>query len=64
MTLWRIRAKSGGLRKQHLLLCMLALLAASALWLLNVELTFQRNVHRPPAPIEFRRHVITRLWRT
>lgn len=43
---------------------LLAMLAASALWLLNVEITYQRNVRNMPADFHLRRHVITRVSRT
>ncbi len=49
---------------KRVLWAMLGLIAASAVWALNVEITYERNVHHLPASFELRRHVITRLWRT
>ena len=43
---------------------LLALLAASASWLLKIEITYQHNVRNMPADFHIRRHVITRVSRT
>jgi len=51
------------MRKKQILWAVLAIIAMPALWVLNVELTYQHNVHNMPASFELRRHVITRLWR-
>jgi hypothetical protein len=43
---------------------LLGILVSSALWLLNIEITYRRNVRNLPADFEPHRHVITRVWRT
>jgi len=46
------------------LACVLLLaIAAGALWVLKVELIYRRNVRHMPASFQYRRHVITRLWK-
>jgi hypothetical protein len=50
------------MRSKQILWTVLAVAAASALWVLNVELTYQRNVRHLPAAFQPRRHVITRVW--
>jgi hypothetical protein len=47
-----------------LLRVLFAVLAVSALWLLSIEVTYQRNVRNMPADFHLRRHVITRVART
>ncbi len=54
----------GRLRPKRVLWMVLGILAASALWLLNIEITYRRNLQHLPTDFPMRRHVITRSWRT
>ena len=51
------------LRRRQLGWILLTLGTLCALWVLNIEITYRRNVCNLPAEFQFRRHVITRLWR-
>jgi hypothetical protein len=57
------RAGTAKLRWEHIVVGLLAVLAAAALWMVNVEITYRRNIRHLPAPVDFHRHVITRLWK-
>ena len=42
---------------------MLALVLLPALWVLKVEITYERNVRHIPAAFRRQRHAPTRLWK-
>ncbi|MGC2108152.1 MAG: hypothetical protein WA655_01455 [Candidatus Korobacteraceae bacterium] len=48
---------------KQLLWIMLAAVFALSLWLLNIELTYRRNVRHMPAAFQPHRHVVTHLWK-
>jgi hypothetical protein len=43
---------------------LLAIVAALGLWLLNLEITYRRNVRNLPTDFQLRRHMINRIWKT
>jgi hypothetical protein len=49
--------------RKRVLWIMLAVLVALAGWVVNVELTYERNVRNMPAAFQLHRHIITRLWK-
>jgi len=51
-------------RKKPILWLLLAIVAALALWLLNLEITYQRNVRNLPTDFQPRRHTINKIWKT
>ncbi len=53
-----------GVLNKKIIWSLLMILAVSALWLLNIEITYRRNVRDLPTDFELHRHVITRVWRT
>jgi hypothetical protein len=48
---------------KRLLWMLLAVVVASALWVLKVELTYERNVRHIPTSFRLRRHNSTNLWK-
>ena len=46
-----------------IVLMMLAALFVFGLWLLKIELTYERNVRDMPAAYVPHRHTVTRLWK-
>ena len=50
--------------RKRLLWMLLALVAASLLWVLKVEVAYQRNVRHIPTSFQLRRHVPLTSWRT
>jgi hypothetical protein len=42
---------------------MLALVLLPALWILKIEITYERNVRHMPAAFRLQRHTLTRLWK-
>lgn len=49
--------------KNRLLWMLLAVLAASVLWMLKVEITYQRNIKHIPADFRERPHDVVYLWK-
>lgn len=43
---------------------LLAIAAVCALWVLNLEITYRRNVRNLPADFQPRRHTMNRIWKT
>ena len=67
------RSRSAGLQRRNVLLSsrrkpvlwlLLGIAAVSGLWLLNLEITYRRNVRNLPADFQPRRHTINRIWKT
>jgi hypothetical protein len=50
-------------KKKQVLWIVLAAVFAFSLWLLNIELTYERNVRHMPAEFQPYRHVITHSWK-
>ena len=48
---------------KRILWIMLAVTIVLALWGLNIELTYERNIRHMPTSFQMERHVITRLSR-
>jgi hypothetical protein len=51
-------------RRNPVLWLLLGIIALCALWLLNLEITYQRNVRNLPTEFQPRRHPINRIWKT
>ncbi len=49
--------------KKSLFWLLVAMLAASLLWILDVEVTYERNVRHIPADFRIRQHSPTLLWK-
>ena len=49
--------------KKKLLLIVVAVVLASALWILNVEITYERNVRHIPTDFRVRHHNTTYRWK-
>ncbi len=50
--------------RKPILWSLVVIVAAVALWLLNLEITYQRNVRNLPADFQLRRHTINSIWKT
>ncbi len=50
--------------RKPILWLLLAMVAVLALWVLNLEITYQRNVRNLPTDFQPRRHTINRIWKT
>jgi hypothetical protein len=50
--------------RKPVLWLLLGIAAVSALWLLNLEITYRRNVRNLPTDFQLRRHTINRVWKT
>jgi len=50
--------------RKAVLWLLLGITAVSALWLLNLEITYRRNVRNLPTEFQPRRHTINRIWKT
>ena len=51
-------------RRKPSLWLLLAIVAVLGLWLLNLEITYRRNVRNLPTDFQPRRHTINRIWKT
>lgn len=50
--------------RKRLLWMLLAIIAASALWVLQVEMTYERNVRHVPTQFRMRTHERPYNWKT
>jgi hypothetical protein len=51
-------------RRKPVVWLLLGIAAVSGLWLLNLEITYRRNVRNLPTDFQLRRHTINRIWKT
>jgi hypothetical protein len=53
-----------GVPVRKIMWLLLLVLAATATWLLRIEVIYRRNVQNLPTEFLLRRHVITQVWKT
>ncbi len=51
-------------RRKPVVWLLVGIAAVSGLWLLNLEITYRRNVRNLPTDFQLRRHTINRVWKT
>lgn len=54
---------TGKTLRKRLAQVLLLLAAVSVLWMLKIEIDYHQNISRLPGIIDFRRHVITYMWK-
>lgn len=54
---------TGKTLRKRLAQVLLLLAAVSVLWMLKIEIDYHQNISRLPGLIDFRRHVITYMWK-
>jgi hypothetical protein len=50
--------------RKPILWLVLTIVAVGGLWVLNLEVTYRRNVRNLPTNFQLRRHTINRIWKT